>query len=111
MNHPEVYRFLRSATSEDEVPKFQYYSDETLRSPSNKRLRSVMTSLLETADSASLDSSDLSAWLRELLHSDIKEYDSTIALFKDDPNATTFAILDELPGSRRLLWRSFGEHT
>ena len=70
-----------------------------------------MTSLLETADSlASLDSTDLSAWLKELLHSDIKEYDSTLALFKDDPNATTFAILDELARISEIIaakqWRA-----
>ena len=98
MKHPEVYRFLRSATSVDEVHNLQCSSAEKLLSSSNKRLRLVMTSLLEIADDslASHDLSNVSAWLKELLHSDIKEYDSTLALFKDDPNATTSAILDEL---------------
>lgn len=97
MIHPEVPGFLRSATSEDEVHTFQYYPDKNLRSSRNKRFRLVMKSLLETADSlASLDSSNVSAWLKELLHSDIKDYDSSLAPFRDDPNATTLAISDEL---------------
>ena len=98
MNHPKVYRFLRSTTSVDEARNLQCFSAENLLSSSNKMLRLVMTSLLEIADDslASHDLSNVSAWLKELLHSDIKVYDSTLALFKDDPNATTFAILNEL---------------
>ena len=100
MNHPEVSRFLRSALPENKIYKV----------PNDIGLRLYMKPLLETADSpTSLDSSTVSAWLKELLLSDGKDYDASLALFKEDPNATTLAISDELARISEIIvaknWR------
>lgn len=104
MNHPEVSKLLRSANPEDRVGAEFIYSHFDIA------LRLYMKPLLETADSpTSVDSSTVSAWLKELLLSDSKDYDSSLALFKEDPNTTTLAISDELARISEIIvakqWR------
>ena len=85
-----VSRFLRSALTEDKVYELGYgYSIDI-------GLRLIMKSLVKIADSPNCVNSSTAAWLKELLLSDRKDYDSSLALFKEAPNATTIAISDEL---------------
>ena len=95
---------MRSALAEDNI----YALHD--RFSSDIGLRLYIKPLFETADSpTSLDSSTVSTWLKELLLSDSKDYDSSLALFKEDPNATTLAISDELARISQIIvaksWR------
>ena len=104
MIHPEVSRLLRSALTEDKVYKLDN------RYSTDIGLPLIMKSLFETAESPTcVDSSTASAWLKELLLSDSKDYDSNLTLFKEDPNATTRAISEELARISEIIvakqWR------
>ena len=103
MNHPEVSRQLRYAL-------FEHTDAFTPHFFSNIGLRLYIKPFFETADSpTSVDSSTVSAWLKELLLSDSKDYESSLALFKEDSNATTLAISDELARISEIIvakrWR------
>ena len=93
MNHPAVSQLLRSKDPKHEVfthPWHRTFKVQKTRQPS------YMIPLLETADSSvSVESSSVSTWSNELLLADKNSYDLSLALFKEDPNATTLTISDE----------------
>lgn len=108
MDHPEVSRLLRSTVPENEVGKL--FSPSYMGPKPNRTFDLFMKSLLETADSlASVHSSTGSEWLDDLLLSDSIDYDSSLTLFKEDPNATTLAVSDELARISEIIvataWR------
>jgi len=91
-------------------PEHQVWNNALYYFHSEEAKTLYMKPLLETADSMiSFDAIAMSAWLQELLISNSENYESSLAQFHEDPNATTLAISDELSQISEIIvakhWR------